>query len=720
MSSVRGVESWQDAYIFCLQPNFQDDLWLFMIFAAIQVSLAGLKLTSFFINRWARGSKVGSGDDDEDNVGDDGASGGISIMGVLTLIAGALILAAYCDDEPDQKTYNIFKAGVYLNTFLFAVALIFICGLVVAFVVDILTRRRGRSITFRMFLGGTIVLSIAASFFGATGIMGLKYLQQDCLEEVDLYFENPESYLSQPKEYAEEELSYFNTKPTQETLYEIYEDNIIGEPYIFSEKIDSENDLYVYSVVYKSVEKRRELLAKKVKTAEFTYSNSGKLNGLLTVDTDASCFDTVGGFGETNGYLTCGVRYSQLQQAYARYEESKKKIVDREQCAHDNSDIKCDTGSPSFPLCCEQFSNEYTWTEGCACINSPTDASCKFNKDIVDCVYAMNTLDLSKTDQREYYCGSDTDGWCEKEDGTSFSWDKKCKSESDADAKLACCKDASVWSLSRKERQWFKWGQKKIMDMVPAECKQFDECHSASDYYNGCCSTFDHSDCKSCKSGPEDSTKESQHARDCGYRHCLTTTNLQEQIKCCLDVESLYTFKFPTDSVCRKAIDYDRVMIQQVSVAELAPTIVKSQMNASLIAAVARILILQPMRQLKNQRYQIVFKKLPKKLDRLIKKIIYLASTSITKLEQKAHRDLHVNRLMELWIPNVATKLLHTILLIHATVMELVLGQLHVKRFITRSVTQVMMPILNAALILETFSVMIISAHADLKTKRKI
>ena len=88
MSSVREVTSWQDAYIFCLQPNFQDDLRLFMIFAAIQVSIAGLKLTSFFINRWARGAKVGSGDEDEENVGDDGASGGISIMGVLTLIAG--------------------------------------------------------------------------------------------------------------------------------------------------------------------------------------------------------------------------------------------------------------------------------------------------------------------------------------------------------------------------------------------------------------------------------------------------------------------------------------------------------------------------------------------------------------------------------------------------------------------------------------------------------
>ena len=92
MDSVPVLPSWQDTYVFCLQPNFKDDLWLFMIFAAIQVSLAGLKLTSFFINRWARGSKVGSGDDDEDNVGDDGASGGISIMGVLTLIAGNLII----------------------------------------------------------------------------------------------------------------------------------------------------------------------------------------------------------------------------------------------------------------------------------------------------------------------------------------------------------------------------------------------------------------------------------------------------------------------------------------------------------------------------------------------------------------------------------------------------------------------------------------------------
>jgi len=407
-----------------------------------------------------------------------------------------------------------------------------------------------------MFLGGTIVLSIAASFFGATGIMGLKYIQSDCYDEVNLYFDNPSEYLGESIEYADEAFYDSRRKPTQESLYGLYSDNIIGEPYIFTAEIDSDKTLYVFSIIYKNKQTRQQLLDMKIKTAEFTYSSTtGKLTGLTTVATEASCFHTVGGFDEINGILTCGIRYSQFQQAYGRYEEAKKTIVDREQCAHQENQIKCDTDSPSFPLCCKQFSEEYTWTEGCACINSPTDASCEFKKDIVDCVYDKKTLDISKDPQREYYCGSSTSGWCEK-DSLSFIWDKKCNSETTVDGKYDCCQAANVWSSSLKERKWEKWGKEIVVDMVPSTCKQFDECHSSSDFNNGCCSEVDHTDCKICKAGPTDATEESEHARDCGYTRCLSG-NLQDQMKCCLDVETLYSFKFPANSICRKAIDYE-------------------------------------------------------------------------------------------------------------------------------------------------------------------
>ena len=86
MSSSVKFSSWQDTFIFCLEPNFKKDLFIFMIFASIQVGIAGLKLVSFFISRWARSSKVGSEDGSNDR--DNGAISSISILGVLALISG--------------------------------------------------------------------------------------------------------------------------------------------------------------------------------------------------------------------------------------------------------------------------------------------------------------------------------------------------------------------------------------------------------------------------------------------------------------------------------------------------------------------------------------------------------------------------------------------------------------------------------------------------------
>ena len=87
MSSVREFASWQDAYIFCLQPNFQDDLRLFMILASLQVFLTVLKLGSFIILRWAK-NKTDEGGNGDERCAENGPSRGIKIIGVLTLIAG--------------------------------------------------------------------------------------------------------------------------------------------------------------------------------------------------------------------------------------------------------------------------------------------------------------------------------------------------------------------------------------------------------------------------------------------------------------------------------------------------------------------------------------------------------------------------------------------------------------------------------------------------------
>ncbi|CAG5102363.1 Oidioi.mRNA.OKI2018_I69.chr1.g265.t1.cds [Oikopleura dioica] len=432
-----------------------------MIFAAIQVSIAGLKLTSFFINRWARGAKVGSGDEDEENVGDDGASGGISIMGVLTLIAGALILAAYCEDEPDERTFNVFKAGVYLNTFLFAVALIFICGLVIAFVLDIITRRRGRSITFRMFLGGTIVLSIAAAFFGATGIMGLKYVQNECFDEVNLFFklrEQPMAYLQLEKNYAAEDLFGTDEKPTAESLYASYEDRIIGKPVIFEEKDEDlvDGSYYVVSIVHNTTTSRGDILNMKIKTAKF-------VDGELALsETNARCFETAKGFTEINGLLTCKIRYSHVEEEFTRYEEATQKIVGRTQCLHKEEEIECNAESDSYPLCCNQFTPDYTdgkWHD-CHCINNPSDASCQFNKD-KDCSYKRNTLNLDNDDQREYYCGAQTTGWCSKDSNDKFDYKDTCKNAGNDDETFDCC--IGLY----QSHEWYKWGEEQSLDMTP-------------------------------------------------------------------------------------------------------------------------------------------------------------------------------------------------------------------------------------------------------------
>jgi len=409
-----------------------------------------------------------------------------------------------------------------------------------------------------MFLGGTIVLSIAASFFGATGIMGLKYIQNDCYDEVELYFKNPVAYLALPKEYAIEDLDSTWTKPTKEFFYEKYGEQMIGEPYVFSEESDANTYLYVYSGTYRTMEySRAKLLQIKVKTAVLLYNDEGQVTGFNTDTTDTTCFESVGGFGEIEGVLTCGIRYSQPEQKYGSYEESKKTIVGREQCAVKEDQIKCDEGSPSFPLCCEQFENKYTWSEGCACINSPDDASCKFDKS-VDCTYRLNTLNFAKTEELDYYCNaiSSTTGWCEKNGNNAYSYADTCKDAGSSDQIYTCCQQADVWGL-KKTRHWRKWGQPMEMDMIPTACQQFNECNTGSDFFSGCCKDFNHPDCKICTTAPTTLIEEDAHASLCGYNKCDTFSNKQKEISCCSEIQAIFDITFPANTACKTALDYN-------------------------------------------------------------------------------------------------------------------------------------------------------------------
>ncbi|CAG5102337.1 Oidioi.mRNA.OKI2018_I69.chr1.g253.t1.cds [Oikopleura dioica] len=527
-----------------------------MIFAAIQVSLAGVKLLTFFINRRLS-------EENKDNVGDAPASGGISILGVISLIAGSLILAVYCEDEPTEKTFNIFKAGVYMNLFLFAITLVFICGFLIAFILDICTRRRGRAITFRMFLSGTLILSITAAFFGATGFLGLKYVQDECSLEVELYFRSNSTdiYLDQSMQFAAETLEGSYTKPTKESLYWNYQDRMIGEPYIFvvDDTEISHEPFYVSSVVFNTTDSRKNIMNMLVQIARYREVSTGKID-LVVESTDTTCLET--GLTLVGGLLACKIRFSTFQNETARYEESTNEIIEINSCAYEESEIYCNKKSASFPLCCEQFESKYTDGQDgdCWCINRFDDASCGFDKNLPpsQCQYRANTLDLEISDQKNYYCdvlGQSRNGYCKKENG-ALVWDASCKDEKDLDAKYNCCKNLeSSYSFTRT---WRKYNENQETDMTPSTCKQFNNCKTADQFFGGCCdsSSGGHSDCKYCKD--VDETSSSNHKRDCGYSHCLTNDKTVEEKKsCCLEVERVFGFKFRKDSECGIAINYD-------------------------------------------------------------------------------------------------------------------------------------------------------------------
>jgi len=248
---------------------------------------------------------------------------------------------------------------------------------------------------------------------------------------------------------------------------------------------------------------------------------------------------------------------------YGRYEEAKKSIVDRNGCAREESELECDRNLLSFPLCCNQFVEKYTYTKDCACINSPRDASCGFEKNVADCDYDTITLDISENDQRDYYCDavSSTTGWCEKTGSTYIIYDDLCKDEGPTEDIYACCKAKDVWSDALRTREWKQYGRTKYIDMIPSACKKFNDCRTSSDFFGGCCKENNdfHEDCKFCSKSPTNSSEEDTHADSCGYKtKCYhNRINIQEQIECCSDVQGIFGIEFGDGTECKASLDYD-------------------------------------------------------------------------------------------------------------------------------------------------------------------
>jgi len=416
-----------------------------------------------------------------------------------------------------------------------------------------------------MFLGGTIVLSIAASFFGATGIMGLKYLQNDCYDEVELFFKSPAIYMTaETKEYAEESIVGTYDEWTNEHVYNKYGKTMISQSTMFKETNEAltSEPFFIYTVVSKFTTSRLSLLQKFVRTADYKQTIDPITNirtlEIETGNTAVTCFDSSpDGFSSFDGLIICPIRYSNVQSQQARYEESTEQIIAAGTCAYDEAQTKCDKDSISFPLCCSQFDSSVTVDKDCHCFDALNDASCGFE---TTCTYAKTTLDLSVNEQRQQWCVDNASHkWCVKETVNSaevWAWDRECDDKTSADDILTCCKSLEQ---SKFSHSWTKYGVNTDLDMTPTKCKTAGvyQCMKADQFYGGCCDDSTHSKCTECKAGPTANTvaAERAHATACGYSDCLSKDFYKKQ-KCCAETEKIYGITFGVGTQCEAAINY--------------------------------------------------------------------------------------------------------------------------------------------------------------------
>merc|ERR1712126_750140 len=152
-----------------------NDLYILMCFAAAQVAVGSVQILSCLIGKMKGKSKVGDAEADVEGTGtDDASNGGMTVLGVLSWIAGIIMLTIYTSAETfgtslpnmtPERFYNSFQAAVILNVVLFAFGLLFIVTMTGIFVFSFIFKK-GRLGTLFTFTFSVIVMGIAVAFYG--------------------------------------------------------------------------------------------------------------------------------------------------------------------------------------------------------------------------------------------------------------------------------------------------------------------------------------------------------------------------------------------------------------------------------------------------------------------------------------------------------------------------------------------------------------------------
>merc|ERR1711935_580369 len=168
------------------------DVYLLMCFAAAQVAVGSVQMLSFLVGKLTRKNKVSSVEAEVDGTEIETASNGsITIFGVLSWIAGIIIITVYCklDDESNGNSevlFNSFRAAIIMDMTLFALGLLVIVMLTCATVWKILFRKN-RIRTLCGFIFGLVIMALATGFYAAIAFVGWKYVTGDCYNDLSSY-----------------------------------------------------------------------------------------------------------------------------------------------------------------------------------------------------------------------------------------------------------------------------------------------------------------------------------------------------------------------------------------------------------------------------------------------------------------------------------------------------------------------------------------------------